>query len=62
MDRTPAQQQLREQYVITLVQATLPLQQAARDPEVTLELLIEAADILKDRLEAERAELHQEQD
>jgi hypothetical protein len=62
MNRTPAQQQLRENYVIALVQATLPLQQAATDPELTLELLIEAADLLKERLEAERSELHQEQD
>jgi hypothetical protein len=62
MEWTAEQKQLREQYVIALVQATFPLQQAASDREVTMELLIEAADLLKERLQQELDELRLEQD
>jgi hypothetical protein len=53
MERTEEQKQHREQYVIVLVQATLPLQQGVVDRELTMELLIEAADLLKERLQQE---------
>jgi hypothetical protein len=62
MNLTTEQQQLREQYVIALMQATFPLQEKGTDPQVTLELLIEAAEILKDRLQHELEELRTEQD
>jgi hypothetical protein len=61
MDLTPEQQQLRESYVIVLLEAIAPLQQKASDPEVTLELLIEAADLLKVHLESDLKELREEQ-
>jgi hypothetical protein len=56
------QKQLRERYVIALIEATHPLQeQGSADPEVTLELLIGAADLLKQHLERELEELRAEQ-
>jgi hypothetical protein len=60
MDLTPAQEQTRERFFITLAEATLPLQ-GGPDPELTLELLIQAAGMLKEHLEKELAELRQEQ-
>lgn len=62
MQLTREQQQLREQYVIALIEATCPLQKQATDREVTLELLIEAADLLKEHLEKELEEIREEQD
>jgi hypothetical protein len=62
MDLPEEQKQRRERYVIALIEATYPLQQqGAADPEVTLELLIQAADRLKQHLEHELAELRAEQ-
>jgi hypothetical protein len=61
MDLPEQRAQLRERYVIALIEATGPLQQAAEDPEVTLELLIEAADLLKQHLQAELEEHREEQ-
>src|SRR5262249_23849668 len=61
MDLTPEQQQLRESYVITLLEAIAPLQQKSSDPEVTLELLIEAAELLKEHLQNKLNELRKEQ-
>ena len=61
MDLPEEQKQLRERFVIALIEATYPLQQAAADPEVTLELLIQAADLLKRHLEKELEELREEQ-
>ncbi len=62
MHRSEEHRQLREQFVIALIEATYPLQQqGAADPEVTLELLIEAAGLLKEHLEAELDELRAEQ-
>jgi hypothetical protein len=62
MQRTAEQQQLLERYVIALVEATLPLQEEESDRPVTLELLIEAADLLKEHLEKELQELREEAD
>jgi hypothetical protein len=54
--------QLLERYVIDLIESTYPLQrEGAADPEVTLELLIEAADQLKKHLERELDGLRAEQ-
>lgn len=60
MDRTAEQENLREHFLVALVEATLPLQQGREDREVTLELLIEAADHLKARLQRELEELREE--
>jgi hypothetical protein len=62
MERTEEQKRLCERYVIALIEATYPLQQGAADREVNLELLIEAADMLKEHLEKELAELREEAD
>ncbi len=51
---------LREKFVLALLEAVRPLQQGP-DPEVYLEVLIEAAGILKERLNSELAELRLEQ-
>lgn len=62
MELNAQQKQLREQYVIALLQAAMPLQERATDPQVTMQLLIEAADIFKDRLQQDLEELRMEQD
>jgi len=62
MDLTPEQKQLREKFVIALIEATYPLQKGSSDPEVTLELLIQAADMLKEHLQQELEELREESD
>ena len=60
MDRNKEREALRERFLIALVEATYPLQQEAQDREVALEVLIEAADLLKDRLEKELEEFRLE--
>jgi hypothetical protein len=62
MELTEQQQRLRERYLLALIDATLPLQQASQDPEVTLELLMQAADLLKQHLQKELEERRGEQD
>lgn len=61
MDLTKEQEQLRERFVIALVEATYPLQKGSSDPEVTLELLIDAAGMLKQYLQKELEKLREEQ-
>jgi len=60
MALSPEEQQLRDQYFKQLMGAVLPLRPGA-DPEVTLEALIDAADMLQEHLERELAELRLEQ-
>jgi hypothetical protein len=60
MKWTPEQEALRERFVTALVEATFPLQQGP-DREVCLELLILAAEQLREHLEKELAELRQEE-
>jgi len=60
MPLSQAVQRLRDQFVKALLAAALPLQQGP-DREVTLEALIEAAGILRERFEQELAELRQEE-
>jgi hypothetical protein len=60
MALTREQERLREQYVIALLEAAMPLK-GGPDPELTLELLIQAADQVKDHLERELEELRLEQ-
>ena len=62
MNQTDQQTRLRERYVLALIEATLPLQLASQDPEVTLELLIQASDLLKQHLQKELEERRGEQD
>jgi hypothetical protein len=61
MDLTEEQHRICLEYVLALVNATYPLQQASADPEVTLELLILAADLLKEHLQGELEQLRGEQ-
>jgi hypothetical protein len=62
MITTQEQRRLREEYLITLAEATFPLKEKTEDLEVTLELLIEAAGMLQDHLREELAEMRVEQD
>jgi hypothetical protein len=62
MNQTDQQEGLRERYLLALIEATLPLQKASDDPEVTLELLIQASDLLKEHLQKELEERRGEQD
>ena len=59
---TKEQEQLREQYLIALAEATFPIKERAQDLELTLELLIEAAGMLREHLSHELAEMRVEQD
>src|SRR5262249_27184974 len=61
MDRSDGQRRTRDRFLAALAEATYPLQQSADDPEVALELLIQAADMVKARLQAELEELRQEE-
>jgi hypothetical protein len=62
MDLTEEHRQLRERFLLALIEATFPLQQGAADPEITLELLIQAAGLLKEHLQKELQELREEAD
>src|SRR3954465_13972018 len=56
MEASQDRQQLRERFVIALAEAAMPLK-AGPDPELALEVLIEAADLFRQHLESELAEL-----
>jgi hypothetical protein len=60
VEQPPEQQKLREQCFRALLEATFPLK-GGPDPELTLELLIQAAQLLQEHLEHELEELRQEQ-
>lgn len=60
MQGPEARRQLAERYFTTLVEACFPLMEGP-DQEVALEALLDAAEMLKERLEQELAELRQEQ-
>jgi hypothetical protein len=62
MELTTEQKQLRERFVLALIEATLPLQKGSADREITLELLIQAAELLKQQLQKEQEQLREEQD
>lgn len=53
-------EELRDRFLAVLLEAAHPLQVGA-DPEVALEALVEAAELLSDRLRQELAALRQEQ-
>jgi hypothetical protein len=60
MDLSQAHSELRNRYFEALVAAVLPLK-SGPDPEVALEVLIDAAGMLKEHLEKELDELRLEQ-
>jgi hypothetical protein len=60
MALSPEEQQLRDRFFQSLLQAALSLQ-AGPDPEVALEALIDAAGLLQEHLQRELAELRREQ-
>jgi hypothetical protein len=60
MDLTPAQKQQRDQFLNALLEAAIPLQ-SGPDPELTLELLIDAVDLLREHLEKELEAIRLEQ-
>ena len=59
---TPEQIALREKYLLALLAVTQPLYEKSSDRKLTLNLLIEAAELLKERLEGEQEELRIEDD
>jgi hypothetical protein len=62
MQLTKELERLREAYLIHLAEATFPIKERAEDLQVTLELLIEAAEMLRENLAHELAELRAEKD
>jgi hypothetical protein len=60
MAAAPGRQELRDNFFRALVDTVLPLQ-PGQDPEVTLEALIDAAQMLVEHLQQELAELRTEQ-
>jgi hypothetical protein len=61
MDLSPKEVELRDRFLKAMLEAALPLQ-ADLDQEVTLQALIQAAEMLKKRFENELDELRQEDD
>src|SRR5262249_27007858 len=61
MQLTQAERELDERFLKAMLEATFPLQ-VGLDQEVTLQALIRAADMLKQRFEQELDELRQESD
>jgi hypothetical protein len=55
------EQELRDRFFQAMLEASFPLQ-AGADQEMTLQALIRAAEMLKERFEQELAELPQESD
>ena len=60
MSLSSGDQELRDRFLTTVLEATFPLQ-AGPDPEVALEALIEATRLLTEHLQRELDELRQEQ-
>jgi hypothetical protein len=60
MPLSPEEKKLRDRFFQTLLQATFPLQQNP-DPEVAMEALIDATQMLTEHLQRELAEMRQEQ-
>ena len=59
MSMNPAERALRDRYLNAMLEATFPLQNGA-DQEATLQALIRASQMLKERFEQELAELRTE--
>src|SRR4051794_23364400 len=60
MSLSEPQRQLRDRFLQAMLEATFPLQKGP-DPEVILEALIEATDMLRERFEQELGELRREE-
>jgi hypothetical protein len=60
MTLSPEEQELRDRFFQVLLAAILPLQPGA-DPEVTLEALLDATQMLHEHLQRQLDELRQEQ-
>jgi hypothetical protein len=60
MSLSPQAQELRERFFQTLLESAIALQ-AGPDPEVALEALVEASQMLTAHLQAELTHLRQEQ-
>ena len=61
MNLLQSERELRDRFFRAMVEATFPLQ-AGLDQEMTLQALIRAAEMLKERFEQELDELRQESD
>jgi hypothetical protein len=61
MNLTDKEKEMRDRFLRAMLEAALPLQ-AGLDQEMTLQALIRAAEILKERFERELDELRQEAD
>jgi len=61
MNPLQSERELRDRFFRAMVEATFPLQ-AGLDQEMTLQALIRAAEMLKERFEQELDELRQESD
>ena len=62
MASSPDESKLRDHFLQAMLQVTFPLQKEGPDQEITLQALIQAAQMLKERFEQELAELRQELD
>ena len=60
MALSPQEQELRDRFFKAFLEAAIAAQ-SGPDPEVTLEALIEASQLLTEHLQSELAELRQEQ-
>jgi hypothetical protein len=61
MDLSHEEKEMRDRFLRAMLEAALPLQ-AGLEAEMTLQALIRAADMLKERFEQELDELRQEAD
>jgi hypothetical protein len=61
MNLLQSERELRDRFFRAMLEATFPLQ-AGLDQEMTLQALMRAAEMLKDRFEQELNELRQESD
>jgi hypothetical protein len=61
MELSQTQQQLTHDFFMAMLESTFPLQ-TGPDREVTLQCLIRAAEMLRERFEQELEELRQESD
>ena len=61
MDLSHEERELSDRFLRVMLEAALPLQ-AGLEPEMTLQALMRAADMLKERFEKELDELRQEAD
>ena len=61
MELSQEERQLRDRFFTAMLEAVFPLKAQGPDPEETLELLIQTAEMLKEHFEQELEELRVEQ-